>query len=183
MPATKERSCPKAGSSCRGSLQQRSLPESRRIPAAGTDTRPAARAFATGNAESATLAKTARFFRARTPEWDNLRRPAPFLRPPRRLRPRRHGRDARPLRVVLSPNVPVASSSLSEEDDDCPARTMSVPARKRRWSSRNATSWRDIPKDLLRPICAIGRYLFVATLGPTIRTDVSPAPTILLGFS
>src|SRR5690348_16744298 len=55
------------------------------------------------------------------------------------------------IRVVLSPNVPVASSSLSEEDDDCPARTMSVPARKRRWSSRNATSWRDIPKDLLRP--------------------------------
>ena len=55
------------------------------------------------------------------------------------------------IRIVLSPNEPAASTSLSEEDDDCPAWTMSVPARKRRWSSRDATSWRDIPKHLLRP--------------------------------
>lgn len=55
------------------------------------------------------------------------------------------------IRVVLSPNVPAASTSLSEEDDDGPVWTMSVPGRKKRWSSRDATSWRDIPKHLLRP--------------------------------
>jgi len=54
------------------------------------------------------------------------------------------------IRVVLSPDVSAASTSLSEEDD-CPAWTMSVPARNGRWSFRDTTSWRDIPKDLLRP--------------------------------
>jgi hypothetical protein len=55
------------------------------------------------------------------------------------------------IRVILTPNVPAASTSPSEEDDQGPAWTMSVPARKERWSSRDATSWRDIPKHLLRP--------------------------------
>jgi hypothetical protein len=55
------------------------------------------------------------------------------------------------IRVVLSPNVSAASTSPSEEDDDGPVWTMSVPARKKRWSSRDATSWREIPKHLLRP--------------------------------
>ena len=52
--------------------------------------------------------------------------------------------------IVLSPNVPAASASPSKEDDG-PVWTMSAPARKKRWSSRDATSWRDIPKRLLRP--------------------------------
>jgi hypothetical protein len=54
------------------------------------------------------------------------------------------------IRVVLSPNVPAAPTSLSEYDDEGQVWTMSVPAKKERWSSRDATSWRDIPKHLLR---------------------------------
>jgi hypothetical protein len=54
------------------------------------------------------------------------------------------------IHVVLSSNVPAALPSPSEGDDDGPVWTMSVPARKERWSSRDATSWRDIPKHLLR---------------------------------
>jgi len=53
------------------------------------------------------------------------------------------------MRVVLSSNAPAASTSSSEATEG-PAWTMSVPARKERWSSRDATSWRDIPKHLLR---------------------------------
>ena len=55
------------------------------------------------------------------------------------------------IRVVLSSKAPAASTSSSEETDDGPVWTMSVPARRERWSSRDATSWRDIPKHLLRP--------------------------------
>jgi hypothetical protein len=40
------------------------------------------------------------------------------------------------IHVMLPPNVPAASTSPSEEDDDSPVWTMSVPARKQRWSSR-----------------------------------------------
>jgi hypothetical protein len=58
--------------------------------------------------------------------------------------------DEGQIRIVLSPNVPAASASPSKEDDG-PVWTMSAPARKKRWSSRDATSWRDIPKRLLRP--------------------------------
>ena len=54
------------------------------------------------------------------------------------------------IRVVLSPNVLTASTLPSEEDDDGPTWTMSSPVRKKRWSSRDATSWRDIPKRRLR---------------------------------
>ena len=54
------------------------------------------------------------------------------------------------IRVVLSSNAPAASTSSSEATGEGPAWTMSVPARKERWSSRDATSWRDIPKHLLR---------------------------------
>jgi len=55
------------------------------------------------------------------------------------------------IRIVLSPNVSAASTSPPEEDDEGTVWTMSVPTRKERWSSRDATSWRDIPKHLLRP--------------------------------
>jgi len=55
------------------------------------------------------------------------------------------------MRVVLLPNVPAALTLLSEEDNEGPVWTISLPARRKRWSSRNATSWRDIPKHLLRP--------------------------------
>lgn len=52
------------------------------------------------------------------------------------------------IRVVLPPNVPAASTSSSEEDDQSPTWTRSALARKERWSSRDATSWCDIPKHL-----------------------------------
>lgn len=55
------------------------------------------------------------------------------------------------IRVVLSADVPAASMLPSKEDDDAPVWTMSAPAKKKRWSSRDATSWRDIPKRLPRP--------------------------------
>lgn len=55
------------------------------------------------------------------------------------------------IRVVLSPNAPTASTSPLEEGDKGQVWTMSVPKRKQRWSSRDATSWLDIPKHQLRP--------------------------------
>jgi len=55
------------------------------------------------------------------------------------------------IRVLLSPNVPAASTSPCDEDDEGPVWTMSAPTKKERWSSRDATSWRDIPKHLVRP--------------------------------
>ena len=55
------------------------------------------------------------------------------------------------IRVVLSPNVPAASTSPCDDDDEGPVWTMSAPTKKERWSSRDATSWRDIQKHLLRP--------------------------------
>jgi hypothetical protein len=54
------------------------------------------------------------------------------------------------IHVVLSLSAPVASPS-PPKDDDRQVWTQSVPAKKKRWSSRNATSWRDIPKCQLRP--------------------------------
>lgn len=55
------------------------------------------------------------------------------------------------IHVVLGPNVQAASASPVEEDDEGAVWTVSAPARRERWSSRDATSWRDIPKHLLRP--------------------------------
>jgi hypothetical protein len=55
------------------------------------------------------------------------------------------------IRVVLSPKAAAASMSSSGENDEGPVWTMSAPARRKRWSSRDATSWRDIPGHLLRP--------------------------------
>jgi hypothetical protein len=51
--------------------------------------------------------------------------------------------------IVLSSNVLVTSPSPPKDDGQ--VRTLSVPAKKKRWSSRDATSWRDIPKRQLRP--------------------------------
>ncbi len=51
------------------------------------------------------------------------------------------------IRVVLASNA--ASSALSTNGDDQVWR-LSVPAKKKRWSARDATSWRDIPKGRLR---------------------------------
>jgi len=55
------------------------------------------------------------------------------------------------IRIVLSPNVSAASTSPPDEDNEGTVWTMSAPTRKERWSSRDATSWRDVPKHLLRP--------------------------------
>jgi hypothetical protein len=54
------------------------------------------------------------------------------------------------IHIVLSLNAPVALAS-PPKDDDGQVWTLSVPRRKKRWSSRDATSWRDIPKRQLRP--------------------------------
>jgi len=54
------------------------------------------------------------------------------------------------IHIVLSLSAPVASPSPPKEDDG-QVWTQSVPAKKKRWSSRDATSWRDIPKGQLRP--------------------------------
>jgi len=48
------------------------------------------------------------------------------------------------IRVVLSLDAPVVSHSPPKDDGH--VWTMSVPGKKKRWSSRDATSWRDIPK-------------------------------------
>jgi hypothetical protein len=51
------------------------------------------------------------------------------------------------IRIVLASNA--ASASLSTNGND-QVWTPSVPVKKKRWSSRDATSWRDIPKGRLR---------------------------------
>lgn len=60
------------------------------------------------------------------------------------------------IRIPLSLNG--VASPPSQECDDGQAWTPSVLARKKRWSSRDATSWPDIPKQLLRLVGrAVGR--------------------------
>ena len=68
------------------------------------------------------------------------------------------------IRVVLSSKAPAASTSPSEETDDGPVWTMSVSARRERWSSRDSTSWRypETPAQTL--ISTVGRCLFVASV-------------------
>jgi hypothetical protein len=53
------------------------------------------------------------------------------------------------IRVVLSSDTPAISHSPPKDDGH--AWIMSVPQKKKRWSSRDSTSWRDIPKSKLRP--------------------------------
>jgi hypothetical protein len=52
------------------------------------------------------------------------------------------------IRVVFSSDAPADSPP---KDDGGHVWTMSVPGKKKRWSSRDSTSWRDIPKRQLRP--------------------------------
>ncbi len=56
----------------------------------------------------------------------------------------------RKIRVVLT-NCGGGFDVVIREDDQSPTWTMYTPTRKERWSSRDATSWRDISKYLLRP--------------------------------
>ena len=53
------------------------------------------------------------------------------------------------IHIVLSIDAPAVSSS-PPADAGGQVWTMSVARKKKRWSSRDATSWRDIPKHLLR---------------------------------
>ncbi len=52
------------------------------------------------------------------------------------------------IRVVLSSGEPMVSPS--PQKDEGHVWTMSVPGKKKRWSSRDSASWRDIPKHQLR---------------------------------
>ena len=54
------------------------------------------------------------------------------------------------IHIVLSLSAPVASPAPPKVDDG-QVWTLSVPAKKKRWSSQDATSWRDIPKSQLKP--------------------------------